>query len=140
MSKIYYCQFFAKENAWGRSKINKFCDNKCQGQYVWNNVTIPRIESGPGATAKTLKRYLTEKNGYLCSECGITDTWNNKKLVLQLDHIDGNSDNNNLTNIRLLCLNCHSQTESFGSKGKGNRYKKVTKRNTYLQQYKGSLV
>ena len=60
----------------------------------------------------------------------------NKKLSLQLDHIDGDSDNNKLHNLRLLCPNCHSQTSTFGNAGKGNRYKKITKRNSYLREYK----
>jgi hypothetical protein len=41
--------------------------------------------------------------------------------VLQLDHIDGDSDNNYPKNLRLLCPNCHAQTENFGSKGKGSK-------------------
>ena len=44
-------------------------------------------------------------------------------------------------NLRTLCPNCHSQTETFGSKGQGSRYKKISKRNQYLQSYKnGSLA
>jgi 5-methylcytosine-specific restriction endonuclease McrA len=84
-----------------------------------------------------LKKYLIEKFGEQCSECGQEGTWNNSPLVLQLDHIDGDSDNNFLKNLRLLCPNCHTQTENFGSKGQGSRYKKNTKRNLYLREYKG---
>ena len=47
-----------------------------------------------------------------CECCGI-DSWNNKKLILQLHHIDGNHNNNNLTNLKLLCPNCHSQTDNY---------------------------
>lgn len=47
-----------------------------------------------------------------CEDCGITD-WRGKKLVLQLDHRDGNSFNHELTNLRLLCPNCHSQTATY---------------------------
>ena len=126
---------------WGNSKINKFCNNSCQGQYKWINETTVRIEQGlvpDGSPA--LKKYVIEKNGEKCSECGQGNTWNNKSLVLQLDHIDGNSDNNFPSNLRLLCPNCHTQTENFGSKGQGSRYRKNTKRNLYLRDYKGSLV
>ena len=52
-----------------------------------------------------------------CSECGLLPTWNGKKLSIQLDHIDGDRTNNSLINLRLLCPNCHSQTDTF-SKGK----------------------
>jgi RNA polymerase subunit RPABC4/transcription elongation factor Spt4 len=83
-----------------------------------------------------LKRYLAEKHGENCKLCGLGNNWNGMPLVLQLDHIDGDSDNNFPTNLRLLCPNCHTQTENFGAKGQGSRYKKDTKRNSYLREYK----
>jgi 5-methylcytosine-specific restriction endonuclease McrA len=52
-----------------------------------------------------------------CSICGI-DTWNTKKINLELDHIDGNRFNHILTNLRLLCPNCHSQTDTYRSKNR----------------------
>ena len=139
--KTYNCLSCNKVNLWGRTKINKFCDNVCQGVYKWKNITIPRIENGEcsHSAVATLKKYLIEKHGETCFECGQNALHNNKPLTLQLDHIDGDSDNNYPNNLRLLCPNCHTQTENFGSKGLGNRYKKITKRNQYLQQYK-SLV
>lgn len=51
-----------------------------------------------------------------CEICGIVN-WNNKDIVCELDHIDGNSSNHSLDNLRILCPNCHSQTDTF-------RYKK----------------
>ena len=41
-------------------------------------------------------------------------------VPIQLDHIDGNSDNNSLDNLKLLCPNCHSLTPTFGALNKGN--------------------
>ena len=137
-NRKYNCLYCNKENLWGNSKMNKFCDNTCQGNYKWVNETIGRIERGEvpdGSPA--LKKYLKEKFGEYCFECKQSVIWNNKPLVLQLDHIDGDSDNNYPSNLRLLCPNCHTQTENFGSKGKGSRYKKDTKRNAYLREYKG---
>lgn len=140
-TKRYNCLHCNKENLWGSSKINKFCDNVCQGNYKWINETVGRIERGEvpdGSPA--LKKYLIEKFGDRCFECGQESTWNNKPLVLQVDHIDGDSDNNYPKNLRLLCPNCHTQTENFGSKGQGSRYRKNTKRNLYLQEYKAGLA
>lgn len=51
-----------------------------------------------------------------CSECKIPSVWNGKPLSLQVDHINGNPFDNTLTNLRFLCPNCHSQTDTFGSK------------------------
>ena len=115
---------------------SKYCSNKCQQNYRWENETKPNILNGIEGSPTTLKRLLIEQFEEKCSECGVGNFWNNKPLTIQLDHIDGNSDNNLITNVRLLCPNCHTQTENFGSKGKGSRYKKITKRNQYLRDYK----
>ena len=48
-----------------------------------------------------------------CKLCGIASEWNGKKLVLQVDHVDGDFLNNTRDNLRLLCPNCHSQTDTF---------------------------
>jgi 5-methylcytosine-specific restriction endonuclease McrA len=39
---------------------------------------------------------------------------------MQLDHIDGNSHNHKLENLRMTCPNCHSQTHNYGYRGYGN--------------------
>ena len=133
VQKLYSCQYCSKEFEHSNSRKNKFCSVDCFSKNQWENVSIPNIEQGLGGN---YKRYLRETRGDICSECGQTPLWNNKPLVLQLDHIDGDSDNNSLDNLRLLCPNCHTQTDNYGSKGQGSRYKKETKRNTYLQEYK----
>lgn len=136
-SETYNCMWCGKENKCGRTKTNKFCNNACQASYKWVNETIPRIEQGlVNAGAPALKKYIIETKGEICSECGQTNIHNNKPLMLQLDHIDGDSNNNFPSNLRILCPNCHTQTETHGSKGIGSRYKKETKRNKYLQEYK----
>lgn len=66
-----------------------------------------------------LKHGLKENK---CEICGISE-WNGKPLNCQLDHIDGNKYNQSLNNLRIICPNCHSQTETFGYK-KGQKYNK----------------
>lgn len=50
---------------------------------------------------------------YICKECNLQPFWNNKCLVLHLDHVNGNRNDNALNNLRFLCPNCHSQTETY---------------------------
>ena len=47
-----------------------------------------------------------------CSECSLKKEWNNKPIVLEIDHINGHSDDNRIENLRMLCPNCHSQTKT----------------------------
>lgn len=62
----------------------------------------------------TIKRRLVEAGiPSQCAICGLIPEWNGMHLVLQLDHIDGNHNNNYLENLRLICPNCHSQTPTF---------------------------
>lgn len=92
----------------------KYCSKVCQQDYKLKQL----VESGE-ASSRTLKRYLIKTYGNVCFNCKI-DKWNNKEIVMELEHIDGNSENNNLDNLSLLCPNCHSQTPTFKGANKGN--------------------
>lgn len=73
--------------------------------------------NGRRERASTLRRALVE-SGVIeeCARCCLGPKWNGEKLVLQVDHKDGNFLNNRIENLRFLCPNCHSQTETYGSK------------------------
>ena len=65
---------------------------------------------------KTVLRDFIRRNNILelkCLECGITKEWNCKPIVLEIDHINGKSDDNRIENLRMLCPNCHSQTNTY---------------------------
>lgn len=49
--------------------------------------------------------------------CGLSE-WKGKPLALQLDHINGRKFDHRIENLRLLCPNCHSQTETSAGKNK----------------------
>lgn len=48
-----------------------------------------------------------------CYECGIGPEWNDRPMILVLDHINGVRNDNRIENLRFLCPNCNSQTDTF---------------------------
>jgi hypothetical protein len=71
------------------------------------------------ATRASVRKRIIRDNliAYECNECGLSE-WKGKKLSLHLDHIDGNAWNHELSNLRFLCPNCHSLTETYTGKNK----------------------
>ena len=101
-------------------KGRKYCNAQCQQDYrlnqnVLNYETGKDIKLGKDA----LKRVLIKLHGYKCNVCSIVD-WNSKDLTLEMEHRDGHADNNEISNLCLLCPNCHSQTPTYKSKNIGN--------------------
>ena len=77
------------------------------------------VEHSSYANISSLKRRIINAGllEYKCAICGLTE-WNGKPLSLQLDHINGIHDDHRLENLRFLCPNCHSQTETYSGKNK----------------------
>ena len=63
-------------------------------------------------TNETRKRHLIQDRGHSCETCFNT-SWNNLPITLELEHVDGDVNNNETTNLKLLCPNCHSQTPTW---------------------------
>jgi 5-methylcytosine-specific restriction endonuclease McrA len=70
------------------------------------------------------RRIILEQNGK-CNHCGI-DKWNDKPIVLELEHIDGNHSNNERENLEAICPNCHSQTDTWRGKNKTNKRTRIS--------------
>ncbi|WP_405908355.1 MULTISPECIES: HNH endonuclease [unclassified Streptomyces] len=67
-----------------------------------------------------LKRAMSELGiDERCALCGIDPVWLGEPLPLEVDHIDGNWRNNRVENLRLLCPNCHSTTDTYRGRAKG---------------------
>jgi predicted RNA-binding Zn-ribbon protein involved in translation (DUF1610 family) len=68
------------------------------------------------ATYRLTRAMIQSGVPYKCSECGCAGGWNGKPLTLNVDHENGDWRDCRPENVRFLCPNCHSQTETFGSK------------------------
>lgn len=65
---------------------------------------------------KLLQRLIKENvKKYKCEICGNSE-WMGKPIPLQLHHIDGEHTNNELSNLQILCPNCHAQTDNYAGK------------------------
>ena len=80
-----------------------------------SNMEQKLIKNTTHHSSKPIKEYLVKKNivENKCSVCSISSVWNNKPLTLQLDHINGDHFDYRVENLRLICPNCHSQTETY---------------------------
>jgi Zn finger protein HypA/HybF involved in hydrogenase expression len=66
-----------------------------------------------GASIKLKERFIERFNvPYKCLRCDLNE-WQGKKIILHIDHINGVNDDNRQENLRLLCPNCHSQTDTY---------------------------
>ena len=102
------------------SRKKDFCNYKCLSVFR-KKQTEEKILRGDKVSEGTLKKHLINTRGNRCELCG-WDKINPKtgKCPIQLEHVDGHYKNNSLTNLQLLCPNCHSLTPTFGALNKGN--------------------
>jgi len=120
-SKI--CLFCGKNLKKGASK---YCSHRCQYKQGWIEKKEFFEKNGywKGCSCECSsrinnKRYLLEKYGHKCSICKNTK-WLDQKIPLIMDHINGDSLDNRLVNIRLVCGNCNAQTSTYKGKNVGN--------------------
>ena len=125
----FYCLNCGKEITKGK----KYCNNKCESDYEhkqyinnWKQGSESGI-IGKDDVSNHIRRYLFDKYDNSCQCCG----WKQinpytNKVPLQIHHIDGDCTNNSESNLQLLCPNCHSLTENFGSRN--NNCTRIDKR------------
>ncbi|MEU1197254.1 HNH endonuclease [Streptomyces sp. NPDC005813] len=75
---------------------------------------LRRRPPGSPRTGTPLLRRALDDLGvpHRCAECGVGDSWQGRRLVLEIDHVNGDRLDNRQENLRYLCPSCHSQTRS----------------------------
>ena len=113
---------------------SKYCSIKCQKDFSFKergkevNI-LKEFPLGKSTLSKIkevnrnfVRKYLEYKYGHKCSICGNTH-WLGKPILLIVDHIDGDIENYNVNNYRLICSNCDATLPTYKgrNKGKGKR-------------------
>jgi hypothetical protein len=104
--------------------MNVYCNNVCQGEYQTKTKLnewlggINVVQKGGTSIPVWMRRYLLEQSNHKCSECGWDKINEYSNLIpLEIDHIDGNAYNNHISNLKVLCPNCHSLTKTYKNIG-----------------------
>lgn len=109
----------------------KYCTQLCHTKHI-KLIRFSLIENGDTSLpSRNYKNYLIEKHGNQCMDCGWckVNPYSNT-IPVELEHIDGNAENNNLDNLKLLCPSCHSLTPTYRALNMGNgRYKRMERYN-----------
>ena len=119
--EVRHCQMCGKE----LNKFNKkFCCNQCQKDFEskqfiesWLDGNETGLIGKRNELSRYIETYLFKIHNNSCERCG----WNAEnsfthKVPLEIHHKDGNHLNNHFDNLELLCPNCHSLTENYGSR------------------------
>ena len=105
------------------SHFKPFHRTNQKAKYSLEEILIP---NSPYTNITKLKKRLLKAGllTYECECCGNKGEWKGRPLVLQLAHKDGDHNNHSLDNLRFLCPNCHSQTDTYSGKNAkyGDRY------------------
>jgi hypothetical protein len=107
---------------------NKRC-KKCSDIFL-NKRKVTRVCDA--RTPQTRRKILLHTRGNKCENCCLT-VWCGSGIPLEVEHVDGNSDNNDEKNLKLLCPNCHAQTPTYKSK---NKYRGSKRQKMRMKRYR----
>lgn len=121
---IKHCEYCKKEFTCRNISKQKYCNKQCLENHKDNIIEVEGFPKNWNGNRR-IRRFLIRKHGNNCMVCGQSgDDWNGKPMTLIVDHIDGKSDNNLLSNLRIVCPNCDSQLSTYKGRNKGNSSRK----------------
>ena len=112
------------------STKRKYCNHGCKygaqhDAYIvrWLAGEVSGHRKGPTAQISThIRKWLFKQHNNSCQNCGWGEiNPHTGRIPLHVHHVDGNWKNNRPENLELLCPNCHSLTDNFGSRNSGGR-------------------
>lgn len=109
--------------SWNKGKTHEDDNRIHTSELTDNDIFI----KNSNRSRKVVRNYILKNHSieYKCAICGNVGYWIGKKISLELDHIDGDPTNNEKSNLRFLCPNCHATTETYRGKNKRNHIKNI---------------
>ena len=104
--------------------VGEYCKQSCKSKHKWDLFVAEVEATGEivGEESKIrykIRKYLLATRPHECEICGVSE-WLEQPVPLVADHIDGNSDNGKVTNLRLICRNCDGLLPTFAARNRGN--------------------
>ena len=121
IAKLLSCRLGTLENALARMGIEYIGNKGGKGRKIDTNyLTAEEYVKSTHVSSHRLKiKLIRDKvKKHCCEVCGGVE-WMGKLIPIELDHIDGNRFNNDLVNLRIICPNCHAQTDTYSGKNVG---------------------
>lgn len=104
------------------NRKQRFCSRQCSSEYKSMQQYKEYLQNPSKyfgrLNIKWLKKFILQEQNNECAICHMKNKWNGQTLIFILDHIDGHSNNNERSNLRLICPNCDSQLSTYKSKNK----------------------
>ena len=115
------------------TKHKKYCSHQCKIEYKTKQNEL-LVNEGNCSNPRILRKFLLNLHGNKCSLCD-TEKWCGVDVPLVLDHIDGDSSNNQLKNLRMICHNCDALLPTFAGRNKGKNKGRKNRRMFYKRKY-----